>query len=402
MFLYKVLLKRFFILIISFIALQTICYIIPNTWIENNVFDSLSFVQDEGNSLLFTHKDGSVLDYFTDRLMLQQSLTDNTYTNPLFSAINANGYNRYWHGYLVVLRPLLVFFSIGQIRYINAFIMLLLSCIIFSKMKQNINFQTAFCFILSLSMSYFIIIPNCLQFCAVYYIMLFSVNHILSSEQKYHDKVFLLTLFLTIGMLTNYFDFLTAPLLTLGIPITLILLWGLNDPNYSLILNIKILLQLSITWGIGYALTWLSKWILSLLLLGPDTLRTVIQESQHRLVGNQEEALNRFQMLTMNIRNFIPPIYRYDDKVYMHIFISLCAIVFMLLIFFMVRYGQYKLYIKRVLPFILVALYPYIWFNVMANHSQIHNFYTYRIQMISVFAILSSYSHFLFNPERTK
>ena len=40
------------------------------------------------------------------------------------------------------------------------------------------------------------------------------------------------------------------------------------------------------------------------------------------------------------------------------------------------------------LPIGLVALYPYIWYLVMSNHSQIHYWYTYRAQVLTMFGIL--------------
>lgn len=35
-----------------------------------------------------------------------------------------------------------------------------------------------------------------------------------------------------------------------------------------------------------------------------------------------------------------------------------------------------------------MALTPYIWLNLLANHSQIHFWFTYRGQIITVFSIL--------------
>jgi uncharacterized membrane protein YhaH (DUF805 family) len=46
---------------------------------------------------------------------------------------------------------------------------------------------------------------------------------------------------------------------------------------------------------------------------------------------------------------------------------------------------------KAYLPVVFVAALPVLWFVVMAQHSQVHFFYTYRIQMISYFGIMSSF-----------
>ena len=44
--------------------------------------------------------------------------------------------------------------------------------------------------------------------------------------------------------------------------------------------------------------------------------------------------------------------------------------------------------IMAYLPMLLVAAYPYIWYLVMSNHSQIHYWYTYRAQVLTMFGIL--------------
>ena len=41
------------------------------------------------------------------------------------------------------------------------------------------------------------------------------------------------------------------------------------------------------------------------------------------------------------------------------------------------------------LPVLLVAAYPFIWYLVLSNHSQIHSYFTYRTLETSVFAVLA-------------
>lgn len=66
-------------------------------------------------------------------------------TNSLIAAISINGYPRYWHGYQIVLRPLLVFTSYGGIRQIYGFILMFLIGInFFFLLKKNGHFLFAF------------------------------------------------------------------------------------------------------------------------------------------------------------------------------------------------------------------------------------------------------------------
>ena len=45
------------------------------------------------------------------------------------------------------------------------------------------------------------------------------------------------------------------------------------------------------------------------------------------------------------------------------------------------RAGKYAL-------ILLVCTYPYLWYLALANHSQVHCFFTFRAQMITAFGIL--------------
>ena len=43
-----------------------------------------------------------------------------------------------------------------------------------------------------------------------------------------------------------------------------------------------------------------------------------------------------------------------------------------------------------VLPILFVGLYPFFWNMFVANHSQIHFWFTFRSQSILIFALLTS------------
>ena len=46
--------------------------------------------------------------------------------------------------------------------------------------------------------------------------------------------------------------------------------------------------------------------------------------------------------------------------------------------------------ISRMIPVLIVGTFPYFWFFVFANHSQLHYFYRYRIQAISLFSLFAA------------
>lgn len=72
--------------------------------------------------------------------------------------------------------------------------------------------------------------------------------------------------FLIIGMLTSFFDFLTYPLFTLGMPLILISVLG----TFSSVQKLCDIVKNSIFWGIGYGGMWCGKWMVGSILTGDN------------------------------------------------------------------------------------------------------------------------------------
>ena len=43
--------------------------------------------------------------------------------------------------------------------------------------------------------------------------------------------------------------------------------------------------------------------------------------------------------------------------------------------------------IKDIIPYVITALFPIIWFVVLKEHSYVHSFFTYRILIITIISI---------------
>ena len=134
------------------VILLMLAYCLPSKTISQNV-DRGTAVFDSSNEYPYWAEGylDTMQDYFTDAIMLQNAVYSSgnvfqdTLTSPrylfggdggvydLISTVhgkNPNGtisyYARYWHGYLIVLKPLLTFFDLSDIRVINAIGQLLL------------------------------------------------------------------------------------------------------------------------------------------------------------------------------------------------------------------------------------------------------------------------------------
>ena len=111
--------KAFLIFLGCAMALLFLVSLIPNDLILKNVINSQQIAYPNFAHALDFSKLADILDKPTEALMLNRTLLDG---NRFLSIMDSQDYARYWHGYLIVLRPLLVFTDITGIYFVNMFI----------------------------------------------------------------------------------------------------------------------------------------------------------------------------------------------------------------------------------------------------------------------------------------
>lgn len=372
-------------LIAVYVTLLTISYCIPDEFLKEAVDDGkeVMSVEGDGPELFFNGAWACRLDNFTDTIMLQTTFRGDQ--SPFLAALNNNDYARYWHGYQIFLRPMCLLRSYTNIRYVNMYIffIVLLSSLIL--MKEQLGWGVSLLFLISCLSGYSFIVPMSLQFSGVYYILLFSIIGVLIYYKKKKNIPYQLALhFLVIGSFTNFVDLLTFPLLTLGLPLAVICIIILEKQIKKGLL--PVIIKSSISWGIGYGVTWISKWILATVFLKKNIIGDAIENAKFRSFGDTGGGpLNRTYMFITNIKNIMPA---------QSIKIGLCVLLVIVLIWLVLVIRAHKSFnnIKKAFPILILAVMPYVWFMIMANHSQMHYWFTYRIQMISVFILF----YFLF------
>lgn len=178
-------------------------------------------------------------------------------------------------------------------------------------------------------------------------------------------------LFIILGGLTCYFDLLTTPLLTLGIPI---LVWIILQPDVKKILvKLSEIVKLSVLWLIGYIATWMFKWMLIALFTDYSIVRDVKSKMGERAGTWRGSRIHAIQA-NVDMLELVP--------------LALLTIAGILLtIFYFNRNG-----IKKSILFLIVALFPFLWLFITANHSEMHNWFTYRTLWISISGLLLAFS----------
>ncbi len=285
----------FISLIAVFILALLLTSLIPSKYIEKNVRSSSEILVENGEKVLFNlgyKKD--ILFYFTDALMINTAYSID-HANPYYSFMmarknyipgqtineyeetkyhvgtsdkykNKNGdtfqtqelyglmhgdniidsydYARYWHGYLVFLRPLLLIFDIQGIRIFFIILVILLSMFMVYLIAKRISIFAAIAYAITLIAVNVWIVANSVNEITTFLIAIIFGILILLKKGKFKRPELI---FMCIGMITSYLDLLTTPLITLGYTLPLYILLNLKEENKRLFIKF---IKICILWAV--------------------------------------------------------------------------------------------------------------------------------------------------------
>lgn len=400
-------------------ALMCLVYALPVNLMKENAARSSALFDYEGvYPQLMTGYKSSQLDNCTDAIMIGNAIDPgegesivrraminqrieyrgvnpvqslNDYANDVASkedSIFYPGYARYWHGYLVILKPLLLVFDYADIRCLN---MILQVCLMgwlgmlmvsggYKRLAVSLGITILFLNPAAIMLS--------LQYSSVFYLML-AASIILMKYKAYFtlsDNHYVYLFFVT-GVLTGFLDFLTYPAVTLGIPLLIFLALREGD---MLKAKVRGIIRAAVFWGTGYGFMWAGKWLVSSILLKSnmfsDAIRTILFRASMETEG---ESITWLQVVWRNLRVLVKWPY-----------LLLTAAVFVVILINIRRSGRSckrKLLRERALPYLLIALIPFVWYFFMGNHSYEHYWFTFRELGITCFAF---FAYILSIPEK--
>lgn len=358
----------YIVLLLLFSLSVVLSHSIPYSWIADNVEASLRQTEGEGdypenlNTYIFR------IDNYTDGGVMLNTAKNADYKNPVESAMlmrvggEGTGYGRYWHGYQVFLRPLLIFFDIVKIRCLNYALFLLLIAYSSLLMLKSLSKGVALSWLATLLIINFHIVPHCMQFSCCFYIAIISMIVILKFDKLTESTQRALCLFFIIGSLTSFFDLLTTPTVTLGLPLAILLLKNGKQKTH-----IKQIVCLSLSWGIGYVFLWMSKWGVEYLLTGVNIFEEAKTQVEYRLGGDMGDAYS----------NLLRIVYSFSMS------LSAC-ILFVSWLFW--KYCNKNALLKNSY-LLIIAMIPFFWFIVVHQHSITHFLFTWRSFTVSIFCI---------------
>ena len=142
-------------------GLMLVAYSFPDEWISDNVGAAVGMLTEESNMVggyanYFWHTSFSITDNLTDIRIYEGLLRGG---RSVTDAAMRTDYARYWHGYAVVLRPLMIVLSIVNIRYLNMMGLMALFLVCGWKCRERFGWRTAAHFCGGLLMSFLLIAP---------------------------------------------------------------------------------------------------------------------------------------------------------------------------------------------------------------------------------------------------
>ena len=404
--------KVYLILISVFLIIMSLVYSIPNRRIKWHVEESVQQLEIEGvYPSVFFNTIAARLDNYTDSIMLNiaahadnnrpiRSSMKNPYrlakesgenlrVDDLKTAIKDKDnseettYSRYWHGYLGILRPLLVFFNYTEIRFLNICALFMLFLVVNILLKKELGLGIMISFFFSMMMSMFIIIPMSLQFSSMFYVMLIGMIFILLRYRYIYNKKLDTCLFFIIGGVTSFLDFLTAPLITLGFPLVTYM-FITQDNNKTFIINTRDIIKNCFSWGVGYIAIWISKWIFGSLITGENLFLEAVGRVAMRTSSEMGEG-EYFNILSV-LKNNFDMVFN-NTSIYIFMLLVICYVILAIL------FSKSIKEISNVLPVLCIGIIPIIWYCLTLNHSGIHFWFTYRNLSIGIFSMLAFLSY---------
>ena len=393
-------------LVILFVLLLA-AYALPGEPVRANIARSVPLLQQEG---LYPEYFGFKLfqmDNYTDTIMLFEAASADE-TSPLQAMMTSTAYNvdnfetlpddlaayldaraqgktgadtglepfsyaRYWHGYLIWLRPLLMSLTYGQVRIANYLLFAVLACLLLRQLWKACGWRAALWFAVSQLMVSCFFVPRQMQFFTCFAVAYGACIWVLARPRT--PDVLAAGLVVT-GVCTAFLDLLVTPILTLGLPLAVWLLDRRVREDTPL-RRCGVVCGGALCWGAGYAVCWASKWVLAGAVTGQDIIGDALHQASVRTSADTWHGMEltwgniiRFVAETLTGKGLLIPLM---------VLAVVCIAAFVLCL-----RGRKEL--LEALPLALVALSAPAWLALLRTHSIQHGWFTWRALGVTLFA----------------
>lgn len=422
--------------IVICIALLFLTALIPQNALQKNMEKSSDYYNnhqlfDHVTDYMFLSRQDNYADciltniiYHIDQDNLVESVLSASYYNPEDEGVQTSfayavsnkvepdvDYSRYWHGSMVLLRPLFVIFDIVGVRMVLGILILIMTVWFEVLLFKNRYYVFGVSYGIGLMLVSVWMCAFCIEYAMPFVVMsvelpvLFVLltrayekkntqnDKIKRDEQKL--EVILWAVLACAGIVTAYVDFLTTETITFTMAYVLFMI---VKNRHNQIKPIKeeliFLIKSGIVWLASYGFMIALKWILALIVLGKDTFFNALSQAALRISGDATlgnvpgaEVVSNYERISGALWRNLGCIYPFKST--MSYGTSMLFIFLVGLVVFSIWYlfrEKTKSCINKVL--VIVSLIPVLRFLVLNNHSYIHFFFTYRALLVSVVVII--------------
>lgn len=311
-------------------------------------------------------------------------------------------YSRYWHGSMVLLRPLFMFFDIRMIRMILGIMILLLTVWFFYLLIREKYHFFACCYVVGLISVSAWMCGFCVEYTMPFLVMavelpvlfLLMTRKVNDEKDEYQEKILWCVLAVS-GIVTAFLDFLTAETLTFTVAYMLYLVMRNKRGQIQGFKKECVrMIKSGGVWGIAYTLMFFLKWIMACIFLGKDAFMDALRQAAFRMNGDAtlgnvtgaETVSDRERIFGALWRNFaclLP--FRDSMKVWTTVIALVVTVVVTFCIWYLFRTKKVN-DINRL--FGILAIIPVGRFIALNNHSYIHFFFTYRALLVTVVVLV--------------
>ena len=322
----------------------------------------------------------------------------------------SDAYPRYWHGYLLVLKPALVFFNLKEIRVIlqSVFLLLFLAAVLsLSYRFKAIGVLAAVALAVTYGMFGVMDAAVNLPLFSSFAISLVGILWITWKKHLFVGAS--MSMFALLGALCSFFDFLDNPILTFAFPVAVLAIrfahnfdverpsqlgnMDLHTSSNRAVFrhDIKVVALCFAAaiggWLIGYGGFWSLKWILATLVTGIDVVGAGVEQVGYRSGLDSAGPLDAI-CANLGVIGKGAKLIAFVAAAF-----SIMMIVGGMAMVILRKRDVDVQEIRDVLVFCallgVISAAPYVWYAVVCQHSIVHcDFIAYRTQCVTLFCLL--------------
>ncbi len=293
------------------------------------------------------------------------------------SRMHLREYSRYWHGYLVYLKPLLLVFSWSGLVVFGIVLQILMLAALIIAAIRHCHPEVAAVVAAGFAFMKPSLVMVSVDMSVCWIITLAALLFLLCRGDWLERHGAFPFFFLAVGILTSYFDFLTYPVVTCAYPLCVYFLMHEED---RVLEGLKRLTGYCASWGIGYAGMWSMKWLIADVTLHTGTIKDALWNviGRTEAIGGRPRFNGGFYVIGLNLQEYDKMIYPIAASV-----LALLALVFLV-------WACIKTSVKETLrgaaPYVVSFFIPFAWIIAVQHHSALHARFTFRILSIAVLA----------------